>query len=59
MRTRMVALIITGICAWVVAAIIGLLANADSKFLWTCVTGAALGFVGIRYTMRRDRRSGL
>lgn len=55
----MVALIITGICAWVVAAIIGLLANADSKFLWTCVTGAALGFVGIRYTMRRDRRSGL
>ena len=59
MRTRVVALIIAGICAWVVAAIIGLLVNADSKFLWTCFIGAALGLVGIRYTIRRDRRSGL
>ena len=55
----MVTLIIAGICAWVVAAIIGLLVNADSKFLWTCITGAVLGLVGIRYTVRRDRRSGL
>ena len=59
MKTRMVTLIIAGICAWVVAAIIGLLVNADSKFLWTCITGAVLGLVGIRYTVRRDRRSGL
>jgi hypothetical protein len=59
MRTKMVALIIAGICAWVVAAIIGILLNAEAKFIWTCVTGAALGFVGIRYTIRRDRRSGL
>jgi Protein of unknown function (DUF2530) len=55
----MVALIIAGICAWVVAAIMGILLNAEAKFIWTCVTGAALGFVGIRYTIRRDRRSGL
>jgi hypothetical protein len=59
MRTKMVALIIAGICAWVVAAIMGILLNAEAKFIWTCVTGAALGFVGIRYTIRRDRRSGL
>ena len=59
MRTKMVALIIAGICAWVVAAIMGILLNAEAKFMWTCVTGAALGFVGIRYTIRRDRRSGL
>ena len=59
MKTRMVTLIITGISIWVVAAIIGLLVDADAKFLWTCVTGAALGFVGIGYTVRRDRRSGL
>ena len=59
MRTKMVALIIAGICAWVAAAIIGILLNAVAKFIWTCVTGAALGFVGIRYTIRRDRRSGL
>ncbi len=59
MRTKMVALIIAGICAWVVAAIMGLLLNADAKFIWTCITGAALGLVGIRYTIRRDRRSGI
>lgn len=59
MKTRMVALIIAGISAWIVAAIMGLLLNADSKYIWTCITGAALGFVGIRYTIRRDRRSGL
>jgi len=59
MRTKMVALIIAGICAWVVAAIMGILLNAEAKFIWTCVSGAALGFVGIRYTIRRDRRSGL
>jgi hypothetical protein len=59
MRTKMVALIVAGICAWVVAAIMGILLNAEAKFIWTCVTGAALGFVGIRYTIRRDRRSGL
>lgn len=55
----MVALIIAGISTWIMAAIIGLLVSADGKFIWTCVTGAALGFVGIRYTVRRDRRSGL
>lgn len=55
----MVALIIIGICAWIVAAIIGLLINADAKFIWTCITGAALGPVGIIYTIRRDRRVGL
>jgi O-antigen/teichoic acid export membrane protein len=59
MKSTMVALIIAGICAWVVAAIIGLLSNASSKFLWTCVTGAALGIVGIIYTVRRDRRSAI
>ena len=59
MKTRAVVLIIAGIFAWVVAAIMGLLLNADDKFIWTCVTGAALGLIGIRYTARRDRRSGL
>ncbi|MEY4455500.1 MAG: hypothetical protein RIQ45_1023 [Actinomycetota bacterium] len=55
----MVTLIIAGIIAWIVAGIIGLLIDAESKFIWTCVVGAALGFVGIIYTVRRDRRSGL
>jgi hypothetical protein len=59
MKTRMVALIIVGITIWIMTAIIGLLMNASAKFIWTCFTGAALGIVGIVYTIRRDRRSGI
>ena len=59
MRTKAVILIIIGICAWFVAAIIGLLLNAETKFFATCFTGIALGLFGIRYSIRRDRRNGL
>ena len=59
MRTKAVAVIIFGIFAWIVAAVIGLLVNADSKFIWTCLVGIALGLIGIRYSIRRDQRSGL
>ena len=59
MRTKAVVVIIIGICAWFVAAIIGLLINADAKFFGTCLTGVVLGLIGIRYSIRRDRRSGL
>ena len=55
----MVALIVTGMIIWVVAAIVGLLLNADSKFIWTCIVGTLLGPVGIIYTTRRDRKSSL
>jgi hypothetical protein len=44
---------------WVIAGVIALAANADAKVIWTCVMGAGLGLVGIRYTIRRDRRSGI
>jgi uncharacterized membrane protein HdeD (DUF308 family) len=44
---------------WVIAGVIALAANAEAKVIWTCVMGAALGLVGIRYTIRRDRRSGI
>lgn len=59
MRTKTVAVILLGIFAWIVAAVMGLLMNADSKFMWTCLVGIALGLIGIRYSIRRDRRSGL
>lgn len=59
MRTKAVILIIIGICAWIVAAIIGLLLDAEARFFGTCLTGIALGLFGIRYSIRRDRRSGL
>ena len=59
MRSKTVAVILLGIFAWIVAAVIGLLMNADSKFIWTCLVGIALGLIGIRYSIRRDQRSGL
>ena len=62
MTTRLrnaVTLVVIGTLCWVVAGVIAVEANADAKVIWTCVMGAALGLVGIRYTIRRDRRSGI
>jgi hypothetical protein len=33
--------------------------DADTKYIWTCVVGGLLGATGIRYSIRRDRRSGI
>lgn len=59
MRARMIALIVAGIIIWVVVAIFGLLLGADSKFIWTCITGALLGFVGIFMTNLKARKGGV
>ena len=54
-----VTLVVIGTMCWVVAGVIALAANAEARIIWTCVMGAGLGLVGIRYTIRRDRRSGI
>jgi glycopeptide antibiotics resistance protein len=36
-----------------------LIADLETKYVWTCVCGAALGVIGIRYTIRRNRRSAI
>ena len=54
-----VILIVVGTSAWVVAGVIAIALSAQSKIVWTCVMGAGLGLIGIRYTIRRARRSGL
>lgn len=62
MTTRLrnaVTLVAIGIMCWVIAGVIALAVGADAKVIWTCVMGAGLGVVGIRYTIRRDRRSGI
>jgi uncharacterized membrane protein HdeD (DUF308 family) len=62
MTTRLrnaITLVVIGTICWVIAGVIAVAANADSKIIWTCVMGAALGLVGIRYTIRRNRRSGI
>ena len=55
----MIALVIAGMITWVVAAIIGLLIDADSKFILTCMVGFLLGFVGIAITNMKDRKGGV
>jgi uncharacterized membrane protein HdeD (DUF308 family) len=62
MTTRLrnaVTLVVIGTMCWVIAGVIALAVAADAKVIWTCVMGAALGVVGIRYTIRRDRRSSI
>jgi len=62
MTTRLrnaVTLVAIGTTCWVVVGVIALASNADAKIIWTCISGAILGLVGIRYTIRRERRNGL
>ena len=62
MTTRLrnaVTLVAIGSTCWVIAGVIAIAMGADAKIIWTCVSGAALGLIGIRYTIRRERRSGL
>jgi len=54
-----VTLVAIGTICWLVAGIIALALGAESKVVWTCLAGAVLGTVGIRYTIRRSRRSGI
>ena len=54
-----VTLITIGTVAWIIAAIALAIGGADSKLIWTCLVGAALGAWGIRYSKRRAARSGI
>lgn len=54
-----VALVVAGTVLWLVAAVIALAMNAEAKIIWTCLSGATLGLLGIRYAIRKARRSGL
>jgi hypothetical protein len=54
-----VTLIAAGTIAWIGAGVVALAMDAESKVIWTCVVGALLGVIGIRYSIRRSRRSGI
>jgi hypothetical protein len=56
---KVVLLLAVGVIAWLVAGVFALALNAEGKVIWTCVSGAVLGVIGIRYTIRRARRSGI
>ena len=57
--SSVVALISAGTLAWVAAGVVALAAGSDAKIIWTCVVGAALGLIGIRYSIRRNKRSAI
>lgn len=54
-----VVLITLGSIAWLAAGVVAIAMGAEAKFIWTCVVGASLGVIGIRYSIRRSRRSGI
>jgi glycopeptide antibiotics resistance protein len=56
---KTVLLIAIGTIAWLIAGAIFLVVDSESKYVWTCVCGAVLGVLGIRYTIRRARKSGI
>jgi hypothetical protein len=59
-NTKTAVLLITiGSIAWMAAGVVAITMDAQSKVIWTCVVGAALGAFGARYTIRRSRRSGI
>ena len=57
--SSVVTLITFGTVVWVIAAIVLAISGADSKLIWTCVAGTALGAWGIRYSKRRATRSSI
>jgi uncharacterized membrane protein HdeD (DUF308 family) len=57
--TSVVTLVSIGTICWVAAGVVALAAGAESKIIWTCVVGAALGITGIRYSIRRNRKSAI
>jgi hypothetical protein len=54
-----VILVAIGTIAWLIGGMVAITLDYDSKYVWACVAGAVLGVVGIRYAIRRDRRSGI
>ena len=52
-------LISLGTIIWIIAGIALAITGADSKIIWTCVVGTAIGLWGIRYSKRRAKRSGI
>ena len=59
-KVRTVVILVTiGTIAWLIAGIVALIIGTDSKIIWICVVGAALGATGVRYSIRRAKRSGI
>ena len=49
-------IIALGIVLWIIAFVFAVVMNADSNVLWICAIGAVLGAIGLRYTIKRNRK---
>ena len=59
-KIRTVVILVTiGTIAWLIAGMVALIIGTDTKIFWTCVLGATLGAIGVRYSIRRAKRSGI
>jgi len=54
-----VTLVAIGTMFWVIAVVITIAVGAEAKIIWTCVAGTIFGLMGIRYSIRRNKRSGI
>ena len=54
-----VFVIAMGIVLWIIALVFAIVMNASSNVLWICLIGALLVVVGLRYTIKRGRKSAL
>jgi CHASE2 domain-containing sensor protein len=57
--TSVVTLVSIGTICWVAAGVIALAMGSEAKIIWTCLVGAALGATGIRYSVRRNKKSAI
>jgi hypothetical protein len=59
-KIRNVIILVTiGTLSWLVAGAFAIVIGAESKIIWTCVFGALFGAMGVRYSIRRAKRSGI
>ena len=48
--------IAAGVVLWLIALVVEIARSAPASQIWICVVGAALGPLGIIYTIRREKR---
>ena len=59
-KVRTVVILLTiGTIAWLIAGLIAVGIGTETKIIWTCIFGALLGATGVRYSIRRAKRSGI
>jgi hypothetical protein len=51
-----VKVIVAGVLLWLIALVVEIARSAPASQIWICITGAALGLVGLVYSIRRLRR---